>query len=130
LSGGPELRCTYRLRLGPSLGFEHARGLVPYLEDLGVSNVYLSPSFPAREGSTHGYDVIDPTKISDALGGEERQAPARKASATRATYDANDSGNDLKWATAGAAKAGVGLGRVAVGAAGKAANESPSGPAP
>ena len=24
----------------------------------------------AREGSTHGYDVVDPTRVSDALGGE------------------------------------------------------------
>jgi (1->4)-alpha-D-glucan 1-alpha-D-glucosylmutase len=66
-----ELRATYRLQLGPNLNFEHVRELVPYLKDLGVSHVYLSPSFQAREGSTHGYDVIDPAKVSDALGGEE-----------------------------------------------------------
>jgi (1->4)-alpha-D-glucan 1-alpha-D-glucosylmutase len=66
-----ELRATYRLQLGPNLNFEHVRELVPYLKNLGVSHVYLSPSFQAREGSTHGYDVIDPTKVSDALGGEE-----------------------------------------------------------
>jgi (1->4)-alpha-D-glucan 1-alpha-D-glucosylmutase len=66
-----EFRCTYRLQLGPNLNFEHARELVPYLKELGVSHVYLSPSFQARPGSTHGYDVIDPTKVSDALGGEE-----------------------------------------------------------
>ncbi|HEX4732629.1 MAG TPA: malto-oligosyltrehalose synthase [Solirubrobacterales bacterium] len=66
-----ELRATYRLQLGPNLNFEHARQLVPYLKELGVSHVYLSPSFQARPGSTHGYDVIDPTKVSDALGGEE-----------------------------------------------------------
>jgi (1->4)-alpha-D-glucan 1-alpha-D-glucosylmutase len=65
------LRCTYRLQLGPSMTFEHIRELVPYLKELGVSHVYLSPSFQAQEGSTHGYDVIDPTRISDALGGEE-----------------------------------------------------------
>jgi (1->4)-alpha-D-glucan 1-alpha-D-glucosylmutase len=59
------------LQLGPSLTFGHVRELVPYLKDLGISHVYLSPSFQAREGSTHGYDVIDPTKLSDALGGEE-----------------------------------------------------------
>jgi (1->4)-alpha-D-glucan 1-alpha-D-glucosylmutase len=72
-SGGAvsELRATYRLQLGPNLNFEHVRELVPYLKDLGISHVYLSPSFQAREGSTHGYDVIDPTKVSDALGGEE-----------------------------------------------------------
>jgi (1->4)-alpha-D-glucan 1-alpha-D-glucosylmutase len=65
------LRCTYRLQLGPNLSFEHARQLVPYLQELGISHVYLSPTFQARPGSTHGYDVIDPTKVSDALGGEE-----------------------------------------------------------
>jgi (1->4)-alpha-D-glucan 1-alpha-D-glucosylmutase len=66
-----ELRGTYRLQLGPSMTFEHVRELVPYLRELGVSHVYLSPSFQAQEGSTHGYDVIAPTRIADALGGEE-----------------------------------------------------------
>ena len=66
-----ELRCTYRLQLGPGLGFAEARALVPYLRDLGISHLYLSPSFQAREGSTHGYDVVDPTSISSELGGEE-----------------------------------------------------------
>jgi (1->4)-alpha-D-glucan 1-alpha-D-glucosylmutase len=64
-------RCTYRLQMGPAMTFADVRALVPYLVDLGVSHVYLSPTFQAREGSTHGYDVIDPTKISAALGGEE-----------------------------------------------------------
>jgi (1->4)-alpha-D-glucan 1-alpha-D-glucosylmutase len=66
-----ELRATYRLQLGPTMTFEHVRELVPYLRELGVSHVYLSPSFQAQEGSTHGYDVIDPTRISEALGGED-----------------------------------------------------------
>ena len=66
-----ELRCTYRLQLGPGLGFAEARDLVPYLRDLGVSHLYLPPSFQAREGSTHGYDVVDPGSISSELGGEE-----------------------------------------------------------
>jgi (1->4)-alpha-D-glucan 1-alpha-D-glucosylmutase len=66
-----DLRCTYRLQLGPGLGFGEARELVPYLADLGVSHLYLPPSFQAREGSTHGYDVVDPTSISSELGGEE-----------------------------------------------------------
>jgi (1->4)-alpha-D-glucan 1-alpha-D-glucosylmutase len=65
------LRATYRLQLGPRMTFAHVRELVPYLKDLGISHVYLSPSFQAQEGSTHGYDVIDPTAISAALGGEE-----------------------------------------------------------
>jgi (1->4)-alpha-D-glucan 1-alpha-D-glucosylmutase len=64
-------RATYRLQLTPEFGFAPARELVPYLRDLGVSHLYLSPSLQAREGSTHGYDVVDPRHISPALGGEE-----------------------------------------------------------
>src|ERR1041384_938576 len=66
----PDLRCTYRLQLLPHLDFRRARSLVPYLQKLGVSHLYLSPIMQARAGSTHGYDVIDPTRVSDALGGE------------------------------------------------------------
>jgi (1->4)-alpha-D-glucan 1-alpha-D-glucosylmutase len=67
----PDLRCTYRLQLLPHLDFAAARELVPYLRDLGVSHLYLAPSMQARSGSTHGYDVVDPTRLSDNLGGEE-----------------------------------------------------------
>jgi (1->4)-alpha-D-glucan 1-alpha-D-glucosylmutase len=66
-----ELRATYRLQLTEAFGFEHARRLVPYLRDLGVSHLYLSPSLEARPGSRHGYDVIDPTRLSRSLGGEQ-----------------------------------------------------------
>jgi len=69
--GRPEFRATYRLQLTPDFGFAQARALVPYLRDLGGSHLYLSPSLQAREGSQHGYDVVDPRHISDALGGEE-----------------------------------------------------------
>jgi (1->4)-alpha-D-glucan 1-alpha-D-glucosylmutase len=64
-------RATYRLQLTPDFGFREARALVPYLRDLGISHLYLSPSLQARAGSTHGYDVVDPRRISEALGGEE-----------------------------------------------------------
>ncbi|MBV9197371.1 MAG: malto-oligosyltrehalose synthase [Solirubrobacterales bacterium] len=66
-----EPRATYRLQLTSDFGFASARSLVPYLRDLGISHLYLSPSFQARPGSTHGYDVVDPARFSDALGGEE-----------------------------------------------------------
>jgi (1->4)-alpha-D-glucan 1-alpha-D-glucosylmutase len=52
------------------MGFAQARELLPYLRDLGVSHVYLPPSFQARAGSAHGYDVVDPTRFSEELGGE------------------------------------------------------------
>ena len=76
----PELRATYRLQLTPEFGFAQARARVPYLRDLGVSHLYLSPSLQARPGSTHGYDVVDPTRVSDDLGGEdELRALCREA---------------------------------------------------
>jgi (1->4)-alpha-D-glucan 1-alpha-D-glucosylmutase len=66
-----ELRATYRLQLGPDLDFARARELVPYLRELGISHLYLSPALQARRGSTHGYDVVDPTQVSRELGGEQ-----------------------------------------------------------
>jgi (1->4)-alpha-D-glucan 1-alpha-D-glucosylmutase len=65
-----ELRATYRLQLTSEFGFKAARSLIPYLRDLGISHLYLSPSLQARPGSGHGYDVIDPGQISEELGGE------------------------------------------------------------
>jgi (1->4)-alpha-D-glucan 1-alpha-D-glucosylmutase len=65
------LTATYRLQLRPGFGFDEARAIVPYLRELGVSNLYLSPIMEARRGSTHGYDVVDPTRVSEQLGGEE-----------------------------------------------------------
>jgi (1->4)-alpha-D-glucan 1-alpha-D-glucosylmutase len=68
---GAAFVATYRLMFGPGFGFREARALVPYLRDLGVSHLYLPPSFQARAGSAHGYDVIDPQRISAELGGED-----------------------------------------------------------
>src|SRR5436305_5865383 len=68
----PDLRCTYRVQLTPELGFRRVREVVlPYLRDLGVSHLYLSPVLKAQAGSTHGYDVVDPTRVSAELGGED-----------------------------------------------------------
>jgi (1->4)-alpha-D-glucan 1-alpha-D-glucosylmutase len=61
---------TYRLQLTPEFGFGEAAKVVPYLRELGVSHLYLSPVLQARRGSTHGYDVVDPARVSDELGGE------------------------------------------------------------
>src|SRR5436190_23156183 len=62
-------RATYRLQLGPELGFAAAAELAPYLARLGVSHVYLSPHLQAAPGSTHGYDVVDHLRVSQELGG-------------------------------------------------------------
>jgi (1->4)-alpha-D-glucan 1-alpha-D-glucosylmutase len=64
-------RATYRLQLNPAFGFADAAALAPYLAGLGISHVYLSPVFAARPGSTHGYDVTDPTRLNPELGSAE-----------------------------------------------------------
>jgi (1->4)-alpha-D-glucan 1-alpha-D-glucosylmutase len=64
-------RAVYRLQLSPAFTFRDALEVVPYLRDLGVSHLYLSPSLQARRGSTHGYDVVDPRRIDEDRGGEE-----------------------------------------------------------
>jgi (1->4)-alpha-D-glucan 1-alpha-D-glucosylmutase len=62
---------TYRLQLTAQFGFAEAAELVPYLRGVGVTHLYLSPLLTAMPGSTHGYDVADPTTVSEALGGED-----------------------------------------------------------
>lgn len=63
-------RATYRLQFHKDFTFAAAEALVPYLDDLGVSHVYASPVTTATPGSTHGYDMVDPTTINPELGGE------------------------------------------------------------
>ncbi|MCW2920831.1 MAG: malto-oligosyltrehalose synthase [Thermoleophilia bacterium] len=66
---------TYRLQMTAEFGFDAAREVVPYLHRLGVTDAYLSPILRAAPGSTHGYDVVDPTMLDPRLG-------------TRAEFDA------------------------------------------
>jgi (1->4)-alpha-D-glucan 1-alpha-D-glucosylmutase len=61
---------TYRLQLHSGFPLDAAGRVLPYLADLGISHVYLSPCLQAVPGSRHGYDVTDPSRISDDLGGE------------------------------------------------------------
>ncbi len=63
-------RATYRLQLHPGFTFADAERLGPYLAALGVSHAYLSPVLQAAPGSTHGYDVVDPRRVNEELGGE------------------------------------------------------------
>ena len=60
---------TYRLQLTPTFGFRQAALVVPYLHELGITDVYLSPPFSAAPGSTHGYDVVDHNTLREELGG-------------------------------------------------------------
>jgi (1->4)-alpha-D-glucan 1-alpha-D-glucosylmutase len=62
---------TYRIQLNRDFPIEKARGIIGYLHDLGVSHLYCSPVLASRPGSTHGYDVIDPSRLDPELGTEE-----------------------------------------------------------
>lgn len=62
---------TYRLQLTESFGFDAARAVLPYLRGIGVDWIYCSPILQASAGSTHGYDVVDPTRVSAELGGAD-----------------------------------------------------------
>jgi (1->4)-alpha-D-glucan 1-alpha-D-glucosylmutase len=79
MSNPPTLGATYRLQLHKEFTFDDARELVPYLDRLGVTHVYSSPILTARPGSTHGYDVADPTTANPELGGEEARAKWARA---------------------------------------------------
>ena len=65
---------TYRVQLRSEFGFDEAAAIASYLADLGVSHLYSSPYLQAARGSTHGYDVVDPTRVNEELGGEEAHA--------------------------------------------------------
>ena len=72
---------SYRLQLHAEFPLGAAQRILPYLAALGVSHVYLSPCLQAVPGSQHGYDVTDPARIRDDLGGEP--AWTRFVAATR-----------------------------------------------
>nr|MCU0229026.1 alpha-amylase family glycosyl hydrolase [Bryobacterales bacterium] len=62
---------TYRIQFSPAFRFADAYDLVPYLRELGITDLYASPRSKARRGSSHGYDVADAGRINSELGTEE-----------------------------------------------------------
>jgi (1->4)-alpha-D-glucan 1-alpha-D-glucosylmutase len=62
---------TYRLQFNGDFRFTDARQVVPYLHELGISDLYASPYFRARQGSRHGYDITDPNTLNPEVGSEE-----------------------------------------------------------
>lgn len=59
---------TYRIQFNLGFRFVDARDLIPYLQELGITDLYASPRFRARRGSSHGYDVADPLRVNSELG--------------------------------------------------------------
>ncbi|MBD3882195.1 malto-oligosyltrehalose synthase [Phormidium tenue FACHB-886] len=62
---------TYRIQFTSAFNFASAKSIVSYLAELGITDLYASPIFTARQGSTHGYDVVNPQQINPELGGRE-----------------------------------------------------------
>ncbi|MBW6521810.1 MAG: malto-oligosyltrehalose synthase [Desulfoarculaceae bacterium] len=62
---------TYRLQFHGGFGFRDATAILPYLRDLGVTDIYASPYLKARPGSTHGYDIVAHDGLNPAVGSEE-----------------------------------------------------------
>jgi len=65
-----EPRATLRLQFHAGFTLDDATALVDYFAQLGISHIYASPLLKARPGSSHCYDVIDPTCVNPELGGE------------------------------------------------------------
>jgi len=63
---------TYRLQFTPEFGFHDAEAVLPYLHELGITDIYASPIFCARPGSQHGYDVVDPNQLNPELGTDQQ----------------------------------------------------------
>jgi (1->4)-alpha-D-glucan 1-alpha-D-glucosylmutase len=61
---------TYRIQLQAGFNFKDAGAVAGYLRDLGISHIYCSPYLQAAAGSTHGYDVVSFSRVSDEIGGE------------------------------------------------------------
>jgi (1->4)-alpha-D-glucan 1-alpha-D-glucosylmutase len=59
---------TYRLQFNRDFRFPDALEMVDYLHQLGITDLYSSPILKARTGSTHGYDVTDPTQLNPEIG--------------------------------------------------------------
>lgn len=59
---------TYRVQVNRGFRLDDVVGLLDYLHDLGITDVYFSPYFEARPGSTHGYDVFDHSRINPEIG--------------------------------------------------------------
>ncbi len=75
---------TYRLQLTADFGFDAAAAIVPYLKSLGITHLYASPFMKSRKGSTHGYDIVDHTRLNPELGGD---AGFERLSATLRSHD-------------------------------------------
>lgn len=64
-------QATYRVQFHREFTFRRATELVPYWSALGISHVYASPYLKAAAGSTHGYDIVDHSRLNPEVGSAE-----------------------------------------------------------
>ncbi len=64
-------RSTYRFQITAEFDLFEAARRLPYLHDLGIDWVYLSPILQAQPGSSHGYDVVRHDRVDESRGGAE-----------------------------------------------------------
>jgi (1->4)-alpha-D-glucan 1-alpha-D-glucosylmutase len=62
---------TYRLQLNKEFTLRDAAAILPYLQRLGITDLYVSPILMAAPGSFHGYDICNHSVVNPELGGEE-----------------------------------------------------------
>ncbi|MCU1242879.1 MAG: malto-oligosyltrehalose synthase [Candidatus Acidoferrum typicum] len=70
MEGSASIAATYRLQFNKDFTFRDATKLLDYFSELGITHIYASPILRSRAGSTHGYDVVDPTRLNPELGTE------------------------------------------------------------
>lgn len=61
---------TYRLQFNRRFTFSDATKVLPYWDELGISDIYASPYFKARKGTIVGYDIVDPARLNPEIGTE------------------------------------------------------------
>src|SRR5258707_6459895 len=64
------ISATYRLQFNKDFTFRDATKMLDYFAELGMTHIYASRILRSRAGSTHGYDVVDPTRLNPELGTE------------------------------------------------------------
>ena len=65
---------TYRVQFNKEFTFAQAGRIIPYLHRLGITDLYSSPYLQAKEGSVHGYDIVNPMVLNPEIGTEDEYA--------------------------------------------------------
>ncbi len=59
---------TYRLQFNRLLPFSRARWIIPYLDELGITDIYSSSYLKSAPGSLHGYDLVRYDQLNPEVG--------------------------------------------------------------